>query len=551
MMFKKYTGSPIAILNTLKPLRIMLRSSLTAQTKDAYLEQVGRDLDRIRYFNDKHSIAEIQHRLRDISHLYDDEARRLKDRTRYLSYTQGDFDASIFTELYVKNTAEYLNTMVATGKKNKEYCDSLGLCYVDDNGVLCGLSITYFRNIDANHKADFSKLPFTVSIIRHSNSALIDREVTSIIHPNLLSLTTPIDGEPTKALPLAKSSDVDEQDVIQALDQALNSKNLSQLLKRLVIGESISRIRFDELQQKFLLPKSKLLEGLRLATLGQRTEEKDKLMLALMILINKINEDTDYAYRLTLNSIQQLINDVERSPIIAQLPKMDCSSATKEGLIAASETYTAKKLTIETELKKKIAALHDSDKDHDLNQSVFKRHFGSIVSAGVGLLATSVGLMLFLGALPFLPVLPVLPLVGLALIAVGLATTLISGLVAVINEVRLNHYQKKLTNEVFQLQEQHARRIKPTHVAYEQSVVERCRQLTYPAALATDDDSKTPSNDLSAQAADRVDEHELIIPAPTIPISPRMGSPLTFFSHPATPIDRSIREDSDCVISQT
>jgi len=486
VMFTKKTGKYLSVLNELKPLLIMRESLIRPSTKEAYLNQLNLDLNRMRYFNEEHSIAEMQRRLRDISHLYDEKTQQLIDPSRPFNFMQGDFYAGLFSEMYVKMTKEYFSTMQALSDRNVtdneigDYINQLGLSYIDDDGELCALSFVFFRNIAPQQESDPSKLPFAVFVIRKTNAALIDREVTAIIHPDLVSLTPVDEIDPsTEEIP-ADTSELSEQDLVGDLEHVLKSKKLSKLIRGIIVGDSISRQRFDEISKQIAAPElrdsrivllSKLVEKLSFVADAKHNEVdtaiKDDLLLSLMTLIKKLREDLNFANHLTLESIEKLVEDPKSSEFFRRLPdvKHPVPLEIKEALYALNKKFDQKpnlnRLNWKTEeLNGEIQRLRDSNK------------FGFNNAFIIALLAGTVGVSMLVLAL-LMPVFPIIPIVGLALIVAGASALVIHRNIVSNNEKLIGD----LEGQVEESYKRYDRHMAPKHAEYDQQFFALCEQL--------------------------------------------------------------------------
>ncbi len=248
VVFIKKSGSYFEMLNSLGLLQVY--GSKLSSTKEVYLRQIDVDIDRIPYFPyGQSTIEEIKDRLKDISHLFDETRQTIKPN-KDLMYAQGDFFAGSIGVSYLNYSKKYSSTLELCAEhelRMEDYYKKLELSYIDDDGHLCGVSFSFL----AEPLVDTTKLPFILSFIRNTTASPKDREVTTIMHPDLSNLEL-IDHQAIQIpeSPIALSTTLDDHDLTTELDILLNSKKLSKFLNGLIVGESIARRRFDEISQQ-------------------------------------------------------------------------------------------------------------------------------------------------------------------------------------------------------------------------------------------------------------------------------------------------------------
>ncbi|WP_133126994.1 hypothetical protein [Legionella nagasakiensis] len=191
--FKKYVGNYIEVASTLfRDLPSHTPNLIEGSTKSTYDHQIAADLPRTHYVSYQYPVAEIQHRLQDTSHLYDDATETLKDEKKPLAYTQGNFDGRIFTRARINTLPGYPeNSFIAhehAGGINSYYND-ICFSYIDDDGRNCAFSIAFLRDDPDPEKS--IKRPFSLAIIRNTTAAPSDREVLYLTHPTLVPETSP------------------------------------------------------------------------------------------------------------------------------------------------------------------------------------------------------------------------------------------------------------------------------------------------------------------------------------------------------------------------
>lgn len=198
-------------------------------TEALYEIQIEKDIPRTCYFSFSHTVASMQESLR--------------IRHTPLSFTQGNFDGGVFTETQIKTSEKFFEYSSTPCPDSKDLVDSLRIAYVDDAGSNCAFSVAFLRD-DSNLLVPVEKRKFlySIAIIKNSNSAPQDREATYIAHEDLLA-----DG--LKANPKAS---LNARSIPEEVDTLLNSKTLSVAIQGLFIGESLSKVKFDELQARLV-----------------------------------------------------------------------------------------------------------------------------------------------------------------------------------------------------------------------------------------------------------------------------------------------------------
>jgi hypothetical protein len=233
--FKKFTGNYI---EAAKWMRLPPAVDLCElQSLDEYNSQIEKDLHRTAYLSFDHTTSEMKEQLRDPSHLTDENR----------SFSQGNFDGGVFTRLIRDLHPKYQEVMRLANLENtldQGMAGDIRVAYIDDEGNPCALSIAYLRDDPDPDKGDVfipvgeRKRAFTVCIIKNTNLAPADREVTLLTHPLLIK-----DGQ-------ENTPDIDEQDIPEEVSRLLNSKVVSVLLTGVFEGESISLSKFNALDNR-------------------------------------------------------------------------------------------------------------------------------------------------------------------------------------------------------------------------------------------------------------------------------------------------------------
>ena len=234
MVMRKFSGNYTQVVDALG-----FPNYAEAQAQTAYREQVEKDLHRTPYVSYSHNVAQIKDILR--------KEDRFTEETR--SFTQGDFDGGSLALTCTKMGYKFLHGIGRAGAEGSEtsFIDDIRIAYLDDNGVPCALAISYLRD-DPSPETEISpndppvaqrKRNFVVGIIRGTNYAPNDRQVTVIAHPTLLPYQV-------KSL----GSSINEAAVPGEINEQINSKKLSQLLTGLFQGDSLNMERFEELHRR-------------------------------------------------------------------------------------------------------------------------------------------------------------------------------------------------------------------------------------------------------------------------------------------------------------
>src|SRR3990167_2247565 len=96
--------------------------ALQQQAKDKYTAQIGLDLPRIAYVSPRQSLDEVQRRLLETDHL------------QVISYSQGNFDARVITEVPLKSSTHYMQWIseAPTKQARTSLSQEISFVYTDD-----------------------------------------------------------------------------------------------------------------------------------------------------------------------------------------------------------------------------------------------------------------------------------------------------------------------------------------------------------------------------------------------------------------------------------
>jgi hypothetical protein len=196
----------------------------TVQTRKQYKVQIDKDGGRT-CVADFYSSKEKM-----VKHLTDDT--KLEDKE--LCYTQGDWDASCFTEIFrnfkfVPFTDDDWGN-IPTDKRISPL-RTLRFCYINDKGQYCGFSIAPYLNsngesyqppfINNNNKTD----KYYLSHIQNVEKPLNQRTVTVLMSTDIIPDKS-LD-KPDKHINKDFGKSIDGQDIQRELVEILNSSSMS------------------------------------------------------------------------------------------------------------------------------------------------------------------------------------------------------------------------------------------------------------------------------------------------------------------------------------
>lgn len=465
--FKKFTGNYKQVVTS-----IGLHADFYANngSKQRYINEVERDIERIPYLNFNSNVAAMQKQLCDTDSLQEDQ----------LSYAQGNFDGSFFTGAPLTANQNFLEQCpkAQTEGTLSDLKKTVSFHYVDDDGAACGFAITYLRD-DSNTdiKANKRPLSFNVAIIKNVTMAVEKREVTYFTHTALL-LPDTIKGD---------GQDIEASSLAQEIEMAVNCKSVNQLLSGILNKGTIVLKPFLELEARLRGglniddrdPKLDQLFDLflmwaRLACIDERTEEQNNVMQELLGIINEAYQNVNYFKDKDMDAVRAVVASYQNNKLIPTSPLIDDTS--KQTLMSIVETYQVSVTRANAQLNKQIQACalksgYSSSEEikAKLEQSFLQRNLA-------GLLIMSLAVVSI-----------VLTLTGI-LAPVGL---IIGVVVGVLVACRMASNEKKLET-VQSLISTHSKTImEPLDVQYHKDIMASIRQSNSPddGAASSDKDS--------------------------------------------------------------
>ncbi|RUR04265.1 hypothetical protein ELY15_15730 [Legionella sp. km772] len=354
-ILKKISGNYVDVVNALG----LSPGYYGVQKREAYDQQVAKDLPRICYVNFSGNVAGMKKRLADTSHLKDKE----------LSYTQGDFYGGVFTESRIKATPIFIETTMSASEEGtlKNYFDTLAFAYDDDNGRHCGFSLGYLRDdSDLTIPVEQRPLNYALTIIRDVNKAPSEREVTFLTHPAFL--------------PKKNGKAIDSQMVVAEMAKELHSESIQKLLTPLFNEQgAIDFPQFQALAERITpdhnlddrdAKLNKLLDvytlWVRLLADKSKTKERADLLKELNTQMIGAFTDVDFFKDKRIEDVEAFVAKYKNHPILATLPTLDKSI----------DDYAVRKGFASYEAMQK-----------EMNQSFLERNKGPLIVLGVALLA--------------------------------------------------------------------------------------------------------------------------------------------------------------------
>jgi len=254
----------------------------------------------------------------------------------YHSYTQGNWDASVFTEISATTTnLRFKNP--ATFKLEK-----LKFAYLDDDQIPCGFSISYQKN--SPH--------FTIAHIKNTNGEPKDRVVTFITHPVFVSeanLKVNLNSKDKET----ELSVIEEDQIHDILKEKINSKRVSSLLSHYIFPDN--KLKLDTIPKLNDRFKNGVLDNseVKLNELNQLLKLNQKVhKITIKDFENQINSDIDF---FKTDNFNKLINRIKIDIIKKSIPTNENIKAT----VAISES-----------IDKKIKELKETDSTTPLNKLV-------------------------------------------------------------------------------------------------------------------------------------------------------------------------------------
>ncbi len=386
--FKKYTGNYIQVINALElPKRFYMST-----TKDDYEKQITKDLGRTRYVSHRLTVMEIKKRLQDTSHLYNDVTHQLIAAGKYLSFTQGDFEATNFTNGYMMNKNQYMDGLSQAGMENTQtdYHQVFRIIYVNDNDELCGLSIMFMRDdSDTKIAPELRKRPFVVVVTKNTTATPSEREVTYLSHPALI-YTPEV---------LERGKDLEEKELANEITKTINSKTITQLLTGLIAGDSVSINHFNQLDDRIKGnrniddrdTKLNKLSDLYVIWARLRAENssditKQQHMNKIMDIMQSATQKLSYFQDKDWKWVENIVKAYE-CLLVSNLPAIKEPQTVKEKLMSAQQQFNNDKTATESKLAEGLAAIHDPDLDKELSHSVIRRNISNFTIFGIALLA--------------------------------------------------------------------------------------------------------------------------------------------------------------------
>lgn len=495
-VFRKLAGNYIEVLNTLPFPEAMRVSMLQPQTEVQYLEAIDRDENRSMYFADRYSIYEMKQRLRQTHHLTKQDGQ-LHDPQKPLIFNQGDFSGASIGKNYIHNSLNHMQTCLTAdelGKSPTDYSDSICLHYVDDDNANCGITISFLKQPSLVPERHPDQRPFVITIIRHSNLAPVDRDVTCYIHPELVDETPALADDPQTTLtenldPVTKI----KPDVLRAeylssqLEKAIGSQKLSLMLKDLFRGDTLSHKQFKQLKKKIkdnnVSPEFRdaLLDNIT-AFVCQETSSiisNDDNILHLLGLIRELALNYQFSEHLTQQKITMLpalLVDPSFTQRFSAIVPQNNATLFRDMLKA----HKKKLSTLNQHFDEQQINLHDPILDELLLEPFHKRHRACLLILGTSIL-TAIGLgLLIAGALA--------PL-GLILVCnISFAVATLSALLALVlaaiqtveitlAESHLKNYQARLEGEQVSVEQEREHQIYVLNTQFTQSINAFCHDL--------------------------------------------------------------------------
>lgn len=260
MSLKKFTGTYISVMDAL----FYPKNFYQAQDIEAYNRIIKADRNRTVYLSYTSTVAQMQQRLSATEHL----------EGKTLSYTQGNFDADVFSAIPSTNALKIMQehierlseqqTLLQQKKSAATPEESLALdeqiealdeqiyavpipdskqlriSYTNDKNELMALCIYYIRD-DSNLDIPLAERPLNtgVAIIQNPHFAPDERQVTYFAPETLLD---------RKAIALGQ--DIGDDEFGSELEQALGSTHLKQLVTNVFNGTQISLEYFNDLSKR-------------------------------------------------------------------------------------------------------------------------------------------------------------------------------------------------------------------------------------------------------------------------------------------------------------
>lgn len=244
------------------------------QSKETYLGNILTDLSRTVFWVERlEQLIDILARIKDTKHL---------DALKQYHYSQGDFDAAIFSELLLSVSQirlEFIEDNFSVACVDSDFEKIIKFSYQDDNHNLCGFSVVFLNNQDK---------PFIISRIKNINATVDKRDVFIVANPvfeEKESFFSKIDQKYKSRLDVGNLQD--------ELKHALNCKKLEDFLLSIFKQEKINEQDFKQARILLNTNQNEFIKR-RLITLKNLLEDwinKRKNPLALKPIEAQIEEE--------------------------------------------------------------------------------------------------------------------------------------------------------------------------------------------------------------------------------------------------------------------
>ncbi|MFY7697322.1 MAG: hypothetical protein ACOVQX_00600 [Legionella sp.] len=238
--FKKFNGNFIEVVQQLGLSSdfYTTRNETSVKNIQKYDQQILLDLPRTCYVNTKICSEEMKTRLANRTHL---------DPSNAVSYTQGMLNGNFFPATYLSSTflCQAYSDAIAENS-TQDLNNNLSFSYLDADDKLCGVSINYLRDDSSIHRInpvpnDERKRPYIITIIRNTNAAPDNREVTYISHKSLLATDLNKQGD-----------ELNFNQLKQEVRQRLNSDQIFYLIEEILKEDSVSLSAFNRLKERLV-----------------------------------------------------------------------------------------------------------------------------------------------------------------------------------------------------------------------------------------------------------------------------------------------------------
>lgn len=189
-------------------------------------DQIKKDQPRSNYYSQGHSVDQLKS-------LYIDSFFENRNE----KYFQGDIESTSIYHLINPNIPLFHNTFFQDPEYVTEMYKYTGLSYINDQGILCGISIQILHDLPADESIPKSQRPFTyvISVTEGTSNLPAERKVTIITPSKLLN----------EKLKPELISNIELSKIKETLQKAIGSDTIFKLISPIIKNDTASKQEFN------------------------------------------------------------------------------------------------------------------------------------------------------------------------------------------------------------------------------------------------------------------------------------------------------------------